>query len=225
MNNKPLVIAIDGPAASGKGSLARRLAKHFGAEHLDTGKLYRLVGLKLIESGENVEAAREENSKPSKRAIEIAKKLHLSEIDSQDLGTEEIGKAASIVSAIPEVRAALLEFQRKVAASKNGAVLDGRDIGTVVCPDADLKFFITANIETRAERRYKELQKQGNDVIYTSVLEDLKGRDERDSARKISPLRPAIDAICVDTTNLNVDEVFVKVLKKIESSKYFKKEN
>ena len=212
MKKSPLVIAIDGPAASGKGSLGRKLAKHFGIEYLDTGKLYRLVGHKLIENGFNVEKIEDNYAITVEKAVQIANSLKIEEVTTTKLGTELIGRAASIVSAIPEVRKALVGFQRKVATSKNGAVLDGRDIGTVICPDANFKFFITANIETRANRRFKELQNQGNDVIYTDVLEDLKLRDERDSKRKISPLRPADDAVCIDTTKLEPDEVFAQAL-------------
>lgn len=218
-NKKPIVIAIDGPAASGKGSLGRKLAKHLGLEYLDTGKLYRYVGVKLMQSGVDIKKAEDHNSDVSFQAIEISKNIRVNEMDKEDLQCEGVGAAASIVSAIPGVRKALLDFQRSVGISKNGAVLDGRDIGTVVFPEADFKFFITANIEVRAERRYKELQKHRNGVIYSSVLEDLKERDKRDSMRKISPLRPAKDAIHIDTTYLDADEVFRQVLQRIENSR------
>lgn len=212
LSNTPLVIAIDGPAASGKGSLGRRLAQHFGMEYLDTGKLYRYVGLKLLEEGFDAVQAEDEDSPAAKKATEIAKNIKIHDLGTANLMGEGVGKAASIVSALPSVRKALLEFQKNVAESSNGAVLDGRDIGTIVCPEADFKFFITANLEIRSERRFKELQKKDNRVIYTSVLEDLRQRDERDSKRSISPLVAAGDAICIDTTALDLDEVFEQVL-------------
>lgn len=219
------VIAIDGPAASGKGALARKIAQHFGMEYLDTGKLYRAVGVKLIESGYNIDDAENHSSKAAAYAIKMAEDITIQDVNSRNLSSEEVGKAASIVSAIPGVRAALLEFQRRIADSRNGAVLDGRDIGTVVCPNADFKFFITANVEIRAQRRHKELQNQGNGVIYTDVLEDLKRRDERDSKRKIAPLRASEDAICIDTTALSMEGVLEQALRHIETSKNFKRKS
>ena len=217
-----MLIAIDGPAASGKGSLGRRLAKHLGLDYLDTGKLYRYVGYKLIEEGYDLDDITIKEKEVSAKAVEAANNIDITDIEQRNLGSEKIGKYASVASAIPEVRDALLDFQRNVAKSKRGAILDGRDIGTVVCPDADYKFFITANIEIRAERRHKELQNKGNEVIYTSVLDDLKQRDDRDSKRAIAPLKPSVDAIFVDTTTLNADEVFELVLGKIDRlhSKY-----
>lgn len=208
--NKALVIAVDGPAASGKGTLAKKIAEYFDLAHLDTGKLYRFVGYKLLEQGINPENIKE--GKNLEFATKAARNIKLQDLTSTNLSSEDIGKAASIVSAIPEIRKALLDFQRKIAKSSKGAVLDGRDIGTVICPDADYKFFITANIEARAKRRYKELQNKGSAVIYTSVLKDLEERDERDLRRKISPLVPAEGAIYIDTTNLDVDTVFEKVI-------------
>ncbi len=212
MAHNPLVIAIDGPSASGKGTLARRLAKELGLIYLDTGKLYRYVGLKLLESDEKIEKAAKHTSKEAKKAIEIAESLVLGDLEQHDLSSEEIGNAASIVSAIPGVRKALLSFQRDIATNPKGAVLDGRDIGTVVCPNADFKFFITADLKTRAERRYKQLQKQGNEVIYSSILQDLASRDERDTERTASPLSPARDAVHIDTTGLGMDDVLKKVI-------------
>lgn len=215
---QPIVIAIDGPSASGKGTVGRGLAAHLGMEYLDTGRLYRKVGQKLIKSGLNAEDAKDHFSKVAQFAAKLALGLKIQEIEHDNLASEEIGKAASIVAAIPGVRKALLDFQHKVAASPNGAVIDGRDIGTVVCPDADLKLFITANLKARAERRYKELQKQDNGVIYSNILRDLQERDERDSGRKISPLQPAEDAIVIDTTTMDIKDVFEKVLSIIPSS-------
>lgn len=214
----PLLIAVDGPAASGKGTLARRVAEHLGAVYLDTGKLYRAVGYALIKSGKNVDAAADFDSDSAKYAASSAENLDISALNNQDLSLEEVGRAASFVSAIPAVRKALLKFQRDVAKNPKGAVIDGRDIGTVVCPEANPKFFITASLETRAKRRFIELQKRDNGVIYDSVLQDLKARDERDSKRKISPLKPANDAIHIDTSNMSIDDVFNKVLSVILSS-------
>lgn len=205
---RPLVIAIDGPAASGKGTLARRISTYCGYPYLDTGSLYRMVGLKLIYNDKD----------PSDEASAIDAAHNISERDFANprLRQERVGNAASIVSAIPEVRQALLDYQRQFAAKAEGAVLDGRDIGTVVCPDADLKFFITASIEARARRRHRELQGQGIEVVFESVLDDLKERDERDSKRTVAALIPAEDAIHIDTSDMTAREVFEKVLSHIK---------
>jgi len=203
--NRRLLIAIDGTAASGKGSLARRIADFYDLSYLDTGKIYRAVGLKILKNGIDVE-------KSPAQAIEMAKKIKVADLKSPALDTEEVGRIASIASAIPEIRAELLDFQRKYAKSSKGAVLDGRDIGTVVCPEAEFKLFITASLPTRAKRRFNELQSKGKDVIYEQVFNDLKERDERDSKRKISPLVPAKGAIKIDTSHMNLEEVFRKVI-------------
>jgi 3-phosphoshikimate 1-carboxyvinyltransferase len=208
-HKKRVLIAIDGPAASGKGTLARRLADALGLVYLDTGSLYRAVGMKLIYSNQdphNKEAA-----------IEAARNINLNDLQNPRLRQERIGNAASIVSAIPEVRQALLDFQHKIAASPEGAVLDGRDIGTVICPDADVKLFITANLEARTKRRHRELSGEGVTVVYESVLEDLKERDERDSKRSAAPLVPAADALIIDTSHLSADAVFANVLAIVKS--------
>ncbi len=200
----PLIVAIDGPAASGKGTLARRLANELGLNYLDTGSLYRAVGMKIVYAGlepENAEAA-----------AKAANQIELQDLSNPRLRQEHVGRAASIVSAMPKVRAALLNFQRRIAADARGAVLDGRDIGTVVCPQADFKFFVTANVQTRAKRRHRELSGQGVTVIYDSVLEDLIERDERDSQRTAAPLRAADDAITIDTSDLDADDVFAQAL-------------
>ncbi len=199
----PLVIAIDGPAASGKGTLARRVAEHFGLTYLDTGSLYRAVGMKL--------AYADKDPHDKDAAIEAAKSITPMDLANPRLRQEHIGQAASIVSAMPEVRAILLQFQRDVARSGKGAVLDGRDIGTVVCPDAEFKFFITASMEARARRRHRELSGQGVEVVYDSVLDDLRERDERDSRRSIAPMKPADDAIIIDTSTMDASSVFEKV--------------
>lgn len=211
-----MIIAIDGPAASGKGTLARKIAERLGAVYLDTGKLYRAVGYKLMHSKHEVHDAEVHTSEAALYAIQEAKELDINEIESLDLGDEGVGRAASIVSAIPGVRAALIDFQRQVAASTQGAVLDGRDIGTVVCPDAPVKFYITASIEARAERRYKQLKSADERVIYADVLHNLQERDARDKGRKTAPLQVAEDAIRIDTTNLGMDEVFDKVWGKVQ---------
>jgi 3-phosphoshikimate 1-carboxyvinyltransferase len=208
-NVPALIIAIDGPAASGKGTLARRLASYFGFTYLDTGSLYRAVGLKLVYDGTDPhdEAA----------AIQAASGLVAEDLVNPRLRQERVGNAASIVSAMPEVRAALLDFQREFAKREGGAVLDGRDVGTVVCPNADMKFFVTADMETRAGRRHKELQGFGVEVVYDSVLADLKERDQRDSERATAPLKPAEDAITIDTSNMNINDVFEKAVAMIHA--------
>lgn len=197
---KPMVIAVDGQAASGKGTLARRLADHYGLHYLDTGSLYRAVGLKLLNAGHAPEDA--------EAATRIAQSITIGDLSSPKLRQEVVGNAASIVSAYPGVRAALLEFQREVARDPKGAVLDGRDIGTVVCPDADVKFFLTASMDARAKRRHKELSGLGIEVVFDSVYEDLKERDERDAMRDIAPMKPAEDAIQIDTSDMNAQDVF-----------------
>ena len=208
-----MIIAIDGPAAAGKGTLARRLAAHFDIAYLDTGLMYRAVGKKVVDHGgdpENVEVA-----EAAARAL-IAKDLQ-----GDSLRVDEVAQAASKVSAVPGVRARLLDFQRDFAEwppyGKAGSVLDGRDIGTVVCPDADVKLFVTASMEVRAERRVKELQGRGLEAIYSRVLEDMKERDTRDQQRSVSPLKPAKDAFQLDTSGLDADQAFDAVLEFISS--------
>jgi 3-phosphoshikimate 1-carboxyvinyltransferase len=201
---RPLTIAIDGPAASGKGTLARRISTYCGYPYLDTGSLYRMVGLKLIYN--------DKDPADKTAAIEAAQSISEQDFANPRLRQERVGNAASIVSAIPEVRQALLDYQRQFAAKTEGAVLDGRDIGTVVCPEADLKFFITASLEARAKRRHRELQGQGIEVVFESVLADLQERDERDSKRTVAALVPAEDAIHIDTSDMSAREVFEKIL-------------
>jgi len=205
----PFVVAIDGPAASGKGTLARRLAERFGLAHLDTGKLYRATAFLALEAG--VDPADPEAALAAARRVDPAILA-----DPRLLG-EEVARAASVVAAIPAVRAALLAFQRNFAKSPppladgtrpQGAVLDGRDIGTVVCPDAAVKLFIDASPEARAERRLRELRGRGAAAIYGDVLQDMKERDARDSLRRVAPLAAAPDAETIDTTRLDADRVF-----------------
>jgi cytidylate kinase len=208
-----MIIAIDGPAAAGKGTLARRLAEHLGLAYLDTGLIYRAVGKNVMDAGADAEDA--EAAEAHARALKAA------DLQADGLRTDEVAQAASKVSAVPGVRAALLEFQRDFAAyppgGAKGAVLDGRDIGTVVCPDADVKLFVTASTEVRAERRLKELRDRGLEAIYARVLEDMKERDARDSSRAASPLEPATDAHQLDTSTLDADQVFARALQIIGS--------
>ena len=203
------VIAIDGPAASGKGTLARRLADHYGYAYLDTGSLYRAVGLKLVYS--------DKDPNDKQNAVSAAKRINDNDLANPRLRQERVGQAASIVSAMPEVRAILLDFQLQFSDRPEGAVLDGRDIGTVVCPAADIKIFMNASLEARAKRRHRELQGEGIEVVYESVLKELKERDDRDSKRDAAPLKAADDAFQIDTTDISADEVFDKAIELIES--------
>ncbi len=209
-----IVIAIDGPAASGKGTLARRLAAHYGFAYLDTGSLYRAVG-------QSVRAAGGNPADPA-LAIAAANALDLSKIDEAAIRTREAGEAASLVAAMPEVRAAILHFQRDFALNppggKRGAVLDGRDIGTVVCPEADVKLFVTASPEVRARRRWLELKGSGSNVSEAQVLEDVKERDARDAGRAASPMKPAADAHLLDTTDLSIETAFGEAVRIIDKS-------
>ncbi len=199
-----MIIAIDGPAASGKGTLGRRLSDHFGLRHMDTGLLYRAVGLAVLRSG----------SDPSNAvaAEAAARALRPEDLETPDLRADKVAQAASKVAAMPAVRDVLLQFQRDFAHRAPGAVLDGRDIGTVVCPDADAKFYLTASLEARAERRFKELRERGHDVIYPAVLQDMTQRDERDSGRAVAPLKPADDAKVLDTSDMTADQAFEAAL-------------
>lgn len=213
-SHKRLKIAVDGPAASGKGTLARKVAEGLGLAYLDTGKLYRAIGYQMLHSPADIS----DNSTFTSEAIHYAKTLDVTETENEHLYDEGVGNMASQVSVIPEVREALLSFQKDFFNHLQGAVLDGRDIGTVICPDADFKFFITATIETRAQRRFKQLQKEDKNVIYENVLQDLQRRDKRDSERKVAPLMPADDAICIDTTSMAADEVLREVLSYIRQN-------
>ena len=207
------VVTVDGPSAAGKGTLARRLAAHFGFEFLDTGALYRGVGLSVLR--QNLDPADE------KSATAAAKALRPGILGDPALRSEDTSAAASKVAAIPSVRAAILnwqrDFARNAARNSGGAVLDGRDIGTVVCPGADAKLFITASLQARAERRLKELQARGETAIYARVLQDMQERDARDQGRSISPTKPATDALIIDTSDLTADQVFDRALAFITS--------
>lgn len=197
----PLIIAIDGPAASGKGTLARRLAREFKLPHLDTGLTYRAVANALLSDNLALD--------DEALAIEAAGRIDLSALDKDVLSDHQIGIAASRVAVMPGLRAELVKLQKEFASG--GAVLDGRDIGTVVFPDADVKFFVTASPEARAERRFKEAVGKGSDTTYEQILRDIRERDHRDSSRSSSPLQKAADAHLIDTTKMDIDAAFLAV--------------
>ena len=206
-----MIITVDGTVAAGKGTLARRLAAHFGYAYLDTGSLYRATALRLLrEAGDPSDVA---------AAVRAAGALRPAELDDPALRDEAVGEAASLISPYPEVRAALLDYQRRFAArppgGAAGAVLDGRDIGTVVCPEAEVKLFVTASAEARARRRRLELEGRGVSVSHAEVLEDLGRRDRRDTERAHSPLVAAADADLLDTTNLDIEAAFQAALRLI----------
>lgn len=192
-----MIIAIDGTTASGKGTLARKVAERYGLKRLDTGAIYRGVALALLDAG--VDPA------DVAQATCAAESLDLETIDEERIRSGPVGTAASVVSAIPAVRAALLEAQRRFAAAPQGAVLDGRDIGTVVCPNADVKLFVTADLAVRAERRWRELVARGETVSLDQVAAEIAARDKRDAERPIAPLKPALDAHLLDTTSLSIE--------------------
>ena len=204
-----MIIAIDGPAASGKGTLAKRLATHYGLPHLDTGLLYRAVARLLLDD-------RRPLTEPL-AAEEAALHLDASRLQDPRLRGAEMGEAASLVSGYQPVRDALLAFQRDFAAQATGAVLDGRDIGTVVCPLAEVKLFVTATPEERARRRHLELLARGEVAEFRTILDDIHRRDERDSNRSTAPLKPAVDAVLLDTTSLDADAAFRAALDIVEN--------
>jgi cytidylate kinase len=204
-----MIIAIDGPAASGKGTLGKRLAAHYGLRHLDTGLIYRGVAKAVLDAGH----APDDRA----RAITAAEALDLARYEEPSLKTQAVDEAAAVVSAIPEVRAAVLAFQRNFGRTRPGAVLDGRDIGTVIFPDAEVKFFVTATPEVRAGRRVAELRSRGIKVNPADVLADIQRRDQRDTTRAISPLKPAPDAHLLDTTHLDIDAAFRAAIDIVEA--------
>jgi len=206
-----MIIAIDGPAGSGKGTIARRLAAHFGLPHLDTGLLYRATARALLDEGSRLDDV--------DKAVGAARGLALLDFEEDRLRGREMGEAASVVAAIPEVRAALIDMQRTFAGRPQGAVLDGRDIGTVIAPRAEVKIFVTASPEARAQRRALELRGRGEKVDYAGILEDIRKRDERDSTRAEAPLKPAADAHLLDTTDLNIEGAFAAALALVEGTK------
>lgn len=205
-----IVIAVDGPAAAGKGTLSRRLAEHYGLRHLDTGLTYRATAKALIDKGlplDNEDVA-----------AETARALDLSGLNRSVLSAHEIGEAASKVAVMPKVRRALVEAQREFALIEPGAVLDGRDIGTVVCPDALIKFYVTASPEVRARRRYQEIIGQGGSAELPAILADLEKRDARDAGRADSPLKPAADAHMIDTSDQGIEEAFETAMSIIDKA-------
>ena len=194
-------IAIDGPAAAGKGTISKAVAAHFGFAHLDTGLLYRAVGARVL-GGE--------------KPLEAAQSLVAADLEAEGLRTAEVAQAASKVAVIAEVRQALVDFQRSFARRAGGAVLDGRDIGTVICPDAEAKLFVTASAEVRARRRFLELSENGSDSDYDTVLADVKARDERDMNRSEAPLKPADDAVVIDTSDLSIEAAIAAAIAAIK---------
>lgn len=197
-------VAIDGPAAAGKGTISKAVAAHFGFAHLDTGLLYRAVGAKVL-AGE--------------AAIAAAEALDPADLENDDLRTPAVAQAASEVAVIPQVRAALVAFQQSFAKRTGGAVLDGRDIGTVICPHADAKLFVTASADCRAMRRFQELTAKGMDIFYETVLADVKERDARDRSRATAPLVPADDAVLLDTSDLTIDDAVFQAIAIIEAAR------
>ncbi len=204
-----LVIAIDGPAASGKGTLGRRLAAAYGLRYLDTGALYRAVARDVLASGADISDV--------DAACAAARNLDPDSLDDPGLRTQDIGAAASVVAKMPPLREALLAFQREIASGPPGAVLDGRDIGTVVCPDAQVKIYVSADAQTRARRRHAELVARGVRVSLDEIVEEIRARDARDSSRAASPLKPARDAYLLDTTNLSIEDAYRAARAHIES--------
>ena len=202
MPSAPFTIAIDGPAAAGKGTISKAVAAHFGFAHLDTGLLYRAVGAKVLLGMEPQNAA---------------ETLTAEDVQNEDLRSPEVSLSASRVAVIPEVRAALLDFQRSFARRAGGAVLDGRDIGTVICPSAEAKLFVTASAKVRAGRRYKELAAKGGADSLEQVLADVRERDARDRDRSAAPLKPAEDAVVIDTTELSIEDATRAAISSIET--------
>ncbi len=203
-STQPFTVAIDGPAAAGKGTIGRALAKRFGLAHLDTGLLYRAVGAQVLTGAEPIAAAQA---------------LQAGALERDDLRTADVAEAASKVAVIPEVRAALLDFQRAFARRAGGAVLDGRDICTVICPQAEVKMFVTATPEVRAERRFVELTGRGHEPVHEEVLADVKARDERDSRRAAAPLMAAEGAHVLDTSELGIDAAVAAAIAIVEQAR------
>jgi len=195
-----MIVAVDGPAASGKGTLARRLAAHYGLGYLDTGSLYRGVALMVLKSGKSPQ--------DETAAVEAARNLDRGRLVDEEIRGAGLGEAASMVAAFPAVRDQMLGLQRRIAATPPGAVLDGRDIGTVVCPDADVKLFVTASPEVRARRRLEELARLGEEARFEDVLRWLTERDRRDESRPVAPLKRAPDAYLLDTSDLDIEAAF-----------------
>ena len=210
-----MIIAIDGPAASGKGTLAKRLAAHYGLRHLDTGAIYRAVAYALIRQGVDL--------KDEAAAVRAAQGLDPGTFDNPALKSHQVGSAASVVSAIPEVRTALVEFQRQFAGTPPGAVLDGRDIGTVICPNADVKIFVVADPRVRAHRRTLEARARGEEAHEATILADILARDERDQNRAVAPLKPAEDAYLLDNSHLDIEggvRAAIDIIEAVRAGRY-----
>ena len=204
MNSVPFTVAIDGPAAAGKGTISKAVAEYFGFAHLDTGLLYRAVGAKVLNGMD---------------ALKAAHTLEVADLDRSDLRSPDVAQAASIVAVDVDVRAALIAFQRQFAVRDGGAVLDGRDIATVICMDADVKLFVTASPTKRAKRRMDELNAKGMELAFVDVLADVEARDKRDRERAIAPLKSADDAMMLDTTNLTVNEAIALAIDYIAAAR------
>ncbi len=204
-----MIIAIDGTTASGKGTIAKRIAAQYGLPHMDTGRLYRATAVAALKAGVPLEDAA--------AVAELARSLDLNDFEEEALRTAEAGKAASVVAVIPEVRQALFDLQRAFAMQEGGALLDGRDIGTVIAPDADVKLWVDAAVEQRGERRWKELVAKGEDVTLEEVIKQLKVRDTRDQSRKDAPAAQATDAVLIDTTDLTIEAAVEKALAAVEA--------
>jgi len=215
MLNKNLLIAIDGPSSSGKGTIAKKIAFHFNLPCLNTGALYRAIAFLSLENDLDLQ-------KDETKIITLCREIINMDLESPQLHNEEIGKAASIVASNPNIRKAIFDLQRNFALdglrAKNGAVLEGRDIGTVICPDANYKFFITASAEVRANRRFKQLQENLMPANYNLILEQLKNRDEQDKNRKTSPLKKSEDAVEIDSSDMDINKVVETILNVISSS-------
>lgn len=206
-----MIIAVDGPLASGKGTIAKALARHFGLPHLDTGALYRATAVAVLDAG--IDPTDESAAAAAARSLDIAA------IDETRIRTAAAGAMASRVAALPGVRAALYELQRDFAERPGGAILDGRDIGTVICPDADVKLYVTANAETRADRRWRELTAKGDPISYETVLAQTRERDSRDTERADAPMRPADDATLLDTSSLSIDAAITAAVRIVENAR------
>jgi len=206
-----MIIAIDGTTSSGKGTLAKRLAKHYGLPHLDTGLLYRAVAKAALDAGVGL--------KDEDACARLAADVRLAAFDERELRSSGVGAAASVVASLPAVRRALFELQRNFAQLEGGALLDGRDIGTVIAPDADVKLWVDAAVEERARRRFLELSGMGENVTEAGVLEQLKERDARDAARKDAPMKPADDAVWIDTTRMTPDACLAKAVEVVEAKR------
>lgn len=205
-----MIIAIDGTTASGKGTIAKRLSGHFGVPHMDTGRLYRAAAVAALKAGISLTDA--------EGVAMTARTLDLNDFEEDELRTAEAGKAASVVAVIPEVRKALFDLQRAFATQPGGALLDGRDIGTVIAPDADVKLWVDANVEERGARRCQELRAAGEDITHAQVVAQLKVRDTRDQRRKDAPATMATDAILIDTTDLSIDAAVDKAIRAVEAA-------